>query len=290
MADPNGPKRPPIDLGLFRREDDEAAVQCDAALRPKHADQATELVGRAGIAARPQHLVEPGGAQPRILRQRVANEGQIRVQDRAPTRAPADDARVERDRRAHGVRVHAELRDDGTDLPMLAEIEAANLGVLLGRDHQEPPAARPPTASAPARSTRSPAGRRHSAAWDREQAAQHSESGARRRPAVWRHPGGPGKCDPARGGGRDTRADGRGGRVALPASRDAAPSRHARSVGAPRPGSTASSRRDRGHRPSKSQTARRRCGTPSGATGRRPWRRLSSDDGPWTYTAISWHN
>ena len=170
---------------------------------------------------------------------------------------------------------------------MLAEIEATDLGVLLGRDHQGSPAARPPTAIALARSTRSPAGRRHSAAWDQEQAAQHSARGARRRPAVWRHPGGPGKCDPSRGGGRDTRADGRGGRVALPASRDAAPSRHARSVGGQRPGSTASRRRDRGHRPSTSQTERRRCGTPSGATGRRPWRRLSSDDRPLDVTGDS---
>ena len=30
------------------------------------------------------------------------------------------------------------LRDDGADLPMLAEIESADLGVLLGRDHRVP--------------------------------------------------------------------------------------------------------------------------------------------------------
>ena len=49
--------------------------------------------------------------------------------------ALADDARVERDRRAHGVRVDAEIGDDGADLPVFAEIESADLGVLLGRDH-----------------------------------------------------------------------------------------------------------------------------------------------------------
>ena len=46
--------------------------------------------------------------------------------------------------------------------------------------------------------------------------------------------------------------------------------------------SAARSRRARDHRTDKWQTGCRRCGTPSGAAGRRPWSRLSSDDSLWT--------
>ena len=68
--------------------------------------------------------------------------GQIRIEHRGAARAAADALRVVRDRRAHGVMVDAEGGGDGADLPVLAEIEAANLGVLLGRDHGASPGTR----------------------------------------------------------------------------------------------------------------------------------------------------
>ena len=132
------PNAPPIHLGLFGRQDHESAIQRDRGLRADHVDQAPKLVRRTGVAARPHHFVEAGGAQPGIQRQRVANEGQIRVHDRGATQAPSDRTGIQRNRRAHGVRMDAEIRDDGADLPMLAEIQSADLGVLLGCDHEMP--------------------------------------------------------------------------------------------------------------------------------------------------------
>ena len=51
-----------IDLRFFGCQHNEATIERHVDLGPEHADQATELVRRAGVAPRPQHLVEPGRA------------------------------------------------------------------------------------------------------------------------------------------------------------------------------------------------------------------------------------
>ena len=55
---------------------------------------AADLDDRARIAALADHLVDPRGAQIRILRQGVADERQIRVEDAGPTQARADACRL----------------------------------------------------------------------------------------------------------------------------------------------------------------------------------------------------
>ena len=59
--------------------------------------------------------------------------------------------------------VDAERGGDGADLPMLAVIEPANLGVLLGRDHGAPPGTRDGSARAVEGARRFPGHRPYSA-------------------------------------------------------------------------------------------------------------------------------
>ena len=142
MANPDRAERAPVDLGLFPDECGQAAVDRRRGRGAERVDHATELDDRAGVAAGAHHLEEARRAQARILDQRVADERQIRVEDRGAARAASHRLRVLRDRGAHGVMVDAEGGGDGADLPVFAEIEAANLGVLLGRDHGAPPGTR----------------------------------------------------------------------------------------------------------------------------------------------------
>ena len=77
-------------IGLARR----------ARAQPRH-DRA-EVIGRAGVAASAHHRVEARGAQRRILRERLGDEGQVRLDDRGAHRA--------RGQRHPGLREHAPHR------------------------------------------------------------------------------------------------------------------------------------------------------------------------------------
>ncbi len=146
--DPDRAKRAPVHLRLFGRQGREPAIHRDRRGRTDQPDHAPELHHRARVAPRLHHLEEPRGTQSRILREGVADDGQVRIQLRRAARAPAHALRVVRDRRADGVMVDAEGGGDGADLPMLAVIEATDLGVLLGRDHGESPGTRDGSARA----------------------------------------------------------------------------------------------------------------------------------------------
>src|SRR5215204_2576002 len=134
-ADPDRAKGAPVDLGLFSRERDETPIDRRRGRRPNQPDGAPQLHDRAGVAAALHHREEPRRAQPGILRQRVAHEGEIPIELCGATRTATHTVRVIHNRGTHRVMVDAESRGDGADLPMFAVIEPANLGVLLGRDH-----------------------------------------------------------------------------------------------------------------------------------------------------------
>ena len=97
MADRDRPKRPPINLGLFRRQRHHAAIHARRDVRPQVAHAAADLPGGPGIAALPEHLMEPGRAEAWILGQRVANERQKRVERAraAVRRAGSDECRAQ---------------------------------------------------------------------------------------------------------------------------------------------------------------------------------------------------
>ena len=82
------PKLAPVDLRGLASQSDDAAVDGAVGLGPQPPHEATDLDERTGIAALADHFVDPRGAQIRILRQGVADERQIRVEDAGPTQAP----------------------------------------------------------------------------------------------------------------------------------------------------------------------------------------------------------
>ncbi len=126
----------PVDLRGLAGQGDDAAVDGAVGLGPQAPYEATDLDDRARIAALADHLVDPRGAQMRILRQGVADQRQIRVEDAGPTQARADACRLTLHRGADRVMVEAELGRDGPDLPVLAVEQASDLGALRGRDHR----------------------------------------------------------------------------------------------------------------------------------------------------------
>ena len=225
MADPDFPKGAPVHLRLLARQSDHAAVDVRGRLRPQTSHHPPDLHGRAGIAPLAKHLVQPRGAQARILREGVADERQKRVEGTRAAHPAARAARLMLQRRAHRLMVDAEGGRDGPDLPMLAEREAPDLGALRGRDHHSSSGRR--GATAPGSATGSP-GRRPDSASDRGPAP-----GGRQGRGVWRTGRRRGKRDPSRGTGRDRRVDGLGDRGALPDCADGGPGRPAPSAGGP---------------------------------------------------------
>jgi len=77
-------------------------------------------------------------AQPGVLIQGRGDEGLVGIEQTGTNLRPAADEAVVLDRPPDGVGMDAEHAGDGADAPMLGVEEAANLGVLLGRDHRGP--------------------------------------------------------------------------------------------------------------------------------------------------------
>ena len=73
---------------------DHAAIDVRRRLGPQAPHQPADLHGRAGIAPEAEHLVQPRGAQARILREGVADERQKGVEGTRPTHPPTEAARL----------------------------------------------------------------------------------------------------------------------------------------------------------------------------------------------------
>ncbi len=225
--------------------------------------------------------MQPGRAQPRVLRERLADKRQIGIELGAAAGAPRHGARVQGNGRPDGVMVDAEVGGDRADLPVLAEIEPPDLGVLLGRDHRTPSSTRAGAATRAAPPNGSSDRRPRSTGC--RVAAAHRWQG------VSRLTRGRGKSDPSRGGGDDRRADGRDDRGGPPGWPGGGPWRPPRSADGP-PGDSRPSRTPgRGHRRRRSQTVGDRRGRSSDGAGR-PWRGRRRLPRPLDAGADSWHN
>ena len=287
LSDADLAERAPVNLCGLAGQGDHPAVDGAVGLGPQAPHEAADLDDRARIAALADHLVDPRGAQIRILRQGVTDERQIRVEDAGPTQAGADPCRRALHRSADRLMVEAELRRDGPDLPVLAVEQAPDLGALRGCDHRSSSSPRcRARASQPA--TGSPA-RRPRIEWERA-----AEPGRRQGRGVWAIATVRWKTDPSRVAGRGRRVAGRGRRVAGRDGRDGP--RNSADVGpwqpAPTgddrpPGSAPCSRRGRDHTRRKWRTGGCSVGRSSGVAAgprRRSARsklRLDSDREPW---------
>jgi hypothetical protein len=179
----------------------------------------------------------------------------------------------------------------GADLPVLAEIEPANLGVLLGRDHGVSPGTRDESARAVEGARRFPGHRPCSAT--RPPGARSAPDPSSCPRAVCPATPPRGKCDPSRG--RGTPADDRDDRGALRDCGDGAGARRGRSRGVPPCDTPASNTRDPDHRTRRSRRdgcsvgrfsgeavcpRRRSGGTLRLDTARKPWHKRDDWLGP----------
>ena len=136
LSDADLAERAPVNLRGLAGQGNDPAVDGAVGLGPQAPHETADLDDRARIAALADHLVDPRGAQTRILGQGVTDERQIRVEDAGPTHAGADACRLALHRGADRLMVEAELGRDGPDLPVLAVEQAPDLGALRGRDHR----------------------------------------------------------------------------------------------------------------------------------------------------------
>ena len=272
----------PVDLCLLSDQSDDTAVDGAAGLGAEAPHETADLDDRAGVAALAHHLVDTGGAQAGVLGQGIADERQKRVEGAGPAHAAADASRLVLDRGADRLTVEAELDRDGPHLPVLAVVQAPDLGALRGRDHR--PSFSSGRRGAPGwPSATGSTGRRPRTAWARARAP-----GRRQGRRVWPTGAVRGKPDPSRGAaGRDRRAAGRGGRGALRDCADAEPAPPAPNGDDRASGTTACSRRAPGRSRCRWRRVDRtgdRCAGGAGRPRRRSAQgglRLDSAPNPW---------
>ena len=271
----------PVDLCLLGDQRDDAAVGSATGLGPQAAHEAADLDHGAGVAALAHHLVDAGGAQAGVGSQGVADERQVRVEGAGAAHAATDASRLVLDGGADGLTVEAELDRDGPHLPVLAVVQAPDLGALRGRDHRPSFSGRRGAPAAP--SATGSTGRRPCTAWARGPAP-----GRRQGRRVCPTGGVRGKSDPSRGvAGRGRRAAGRGGRGVLRACADAEPAPPAPSGDDRAPDTAPSSRRAPGRRQRRWRRGGRTGGRCAGGAGRPRRRsaqgglRLDSAPNPW---------
>ena len=272
----------PVDLRLLSDQRDDAAVDGAAGLGAQAAHETADLDDGARVAALSDHLVDAGGAQAGVLGQGVADEREIRVEGAGAAYAAGDTSRLVLDGGADRLTVEAELDRDGPHLPVLAVVQAPDLGALRGRDHRSSFSSG--RRGAPGRpSATGSTDRRPRIAWAQAPKPEHRQG---RR--VWPTAEVRGKSDPSRGAdGRDRRAAGRGGRGALRGSADGEPGLLAPNGDDRASGTTPCSRRGRGRRRRRWRRAARngdRCAGGAGRPRRRSAQgglRLDSAPNPW---------
>lgn len=125
----------PVDLRLLAGKRLGTQVHLAPWLGPDLGHVLPQRANRAGVAALGDHVVQPGGAQPRVAGQHLGDEGTVWVDEPRPrlglgTRLP------EPENAPDHVRVDAELGGDGADPPVLRVVQAEDLRLDLRRRHR----------------------------------------------------------------------------------------------------------------------------------------------------------
>ena len=123
----------PVDLGLLAGKGLEAQIGLGHGPGPEVAEQMTEVVAAARIAAFAHHLVEPAGGQRRPGCQRLGDERHVWIDHRRPGRPRVPGLAGRGEEALDGVAMHAELACDRADRPLLDVIQAQDLraGLLV---------------------------------------------------------------------------------------------------------------------------------------------------------------
>ena len=125
----------PVGLCLLARKHLQAQKRlAGGGAQPGHG--APQLNDAAAVAAVTNHLIDAGGAKTRMLVQRLTDEGEPRIHNRASYRLCAATKTLCLDRVAHRVRMQTEFAGDGADLPVLGVEVPTNLRPGFRTDHE----------------------------------------------------------------------------------------------------------------------------------------------------------
>ena len=144
-----GPERPvsaghgqradvrPVDLRLLAGQRLDAQEHLVSRRRPRFADIAAQRANTALVAALDEHVVDARRDQPRIARQRLVDEGNVRLEHARVGPRAARLGPEAAEHADHDIEVHAELRGDRAAFPVLREIQPTNLrGHRLADGHR----------------------------------------------------------------------------------------------------------------------------------------------------------
>ena len=141
-ADGDGAEMSPVGLRLLTWQGAQTQVRFARSPRPHLRHDGAEMIGGTGIAALFHHLVQPARAQRRIFGQRLDHERDIRRGDRGPYRRLRHRHPGLGEHPPHGAVMHAQLGGDGADQPVLAVMQAQDLGFERAADHRSVPDSR----------------------------------------------------------------------------------------------------------------------------------------------------
>ena len=151
-GDPDGAEVTPVHLPLLARHRRHPKVGfVGLVARPNLLYVAPELALAPLVASGLEHVVEPRRAQPRILLQRLRDEGRVGGEQVSAPITPSRHEGRRPQRRLHRVGMHTQLARDRAHLPVLCEKQRADPRPLFTADRHRPP----PSASAMRTSSRS---------------------------------------------------------------------------------------------------------------------------------------
>jgi len=125
----------PIDLRLLTRKHLQLQERFTAEW-PQAGNGSAQLPNTAPIAAIPNHLVDAGGAQARVLIEGQADELAVRIDQGCSQRLRTLKA-LRFDGVPYGIGMDAQFAGNGADLPMFGVKVAANPGAGFRTDHQK---------------------------------------------------------------------------------------------------------------------------------------------------------
>ncbi len=124
----------PVTLHLFTRQRAQAQVGLGRRPWPHRAHQVSEVAGLPRIAALAHHVMQPAGRQRRVLLQRLADEGPVRIDKARAQRHAWRRHVVFTQHTAHRVAVHVQLARDGPHAPALDREQTLDACGQIKRD------------------------------------------------------------------------------------------------------------------------------------------------------------
>jgi len=125
----------PVHLCLFARQGAQTQIGFGLRTRPMAGDEVAEVIGAAGIAAFAHHSIQAARRQRRECLKRLADEGQVRVDQRSARRRADQWQTSLRQHAADHAVMHVQLTGDRAHRPLLDVVIAQDLSFDIRRCH-----------------------------------------------------------------------------------------------------------------------------------------------------------